>query len=321
MFGTGIVVRLRRLLGVPARAPSAATPLPPPDLAIEPVVPVCHLDPGAIFSAFPPVPSEPERGFLKDALGGRMRTSFLKHHDHLDGVVAGHPEGGKEVLHDVYEWMGTLLTVREAAPRGSLTVIELGAGWAPWLVSSALAARQLGIPVVRLLGLEASPAHHAMMAVHFADNGLDPSSHQLLLGAAGAEDGTARFPRLDDPAADWGASVLENGLDKRGWRFAAADEVPMFAVSGLVERFDRVDLLHVDIQGAEESALPAAMAALSARVRRVVIGTHGTAIDHALDAAFGGAGWALEVRQPSRFAPEGHLVLDGTQVWRNDRLA
>lgn len=315
MSGTGIVVRLRRIFG-PGLTALGLMPRPP-----APVEPVVNLDPAVIFAWFPPVAAEPERGFLRDAVGARMRTAYLKGHVHLDGVVAGHPERGRELLHEIDEWMGTLLSVREAAARGELTVIELGAGWGPWLVASALAARRIGIPVVRLLGVEASPGHHAMMLTHFADNGLDPADHTLLLGAAGARDGTARFPRLPDPSADWGASVPNGLLDRLRRHFAGHDEVPLFGVAGLVERFGRVDLLHCDIQGAEAAALPAAMPALSARVRRVVVGTHGVAIDHALDAAFSAAGWALEVRQPCGLSEEGALLRDGTQVWRNDRLA
>jgi hypothetical protein len=63
------------------------------------------------------------------------------------------------------------------------------------------------------------------------------------------------------------------------------------------------------------------MPALLARVRRIVIGTHGRYIDHALDAAVSAAGWALEARQPSLSTPEGMQLRDGTQVWRNDLLA
>jgi len=85
------------------------------------------------------------------------------------------------------------------------------------------------------------------------------------------------------------------------------------------------DLLHADLQGEEAAVLPAAMAALSARVRRVVVGTHGRGIEEVLLRAFGEAGWELEADAPCAYAQSDGdsrpaLSRDGTQAWRNPRL-
>ena len=254
-------------------------------------------------------PGEPE--FMTDFLGGRTRVAFVTGYEAFAGKVLGRPTRGAEVLYEHDEWLGTLASVIEAGERGELVVIELGARWAPWLVAAAQAAAQIpAIRSVRLLGVEATSSRHEMMVRHFRDNDLDPSAHALLLGAAGDSDGTARFAKLPDPAADWGATELHaDGPD--------FDEVPCFAIAGLVRRYDCVDLLHVNIQGAEATALPIAMPALNERVRRVVVGTHSRAIDASLSDVFQTAGWHLEARHPCTLN-DGVMVRDGTQVWRNE---
>ena len=145
-----------------------------------------------------------------DFLGGRTRISYLKGYELFDGTVLGIPKREEPVLHEHDEWLGALTSVVDAHRRGTLVAIELGAGWGPWLVSCALAARKLGgIREVHLVGVEATTSHHAMMLKHFRDNGLDPEPHTLLLGAVGDTPGVVRFPRLPDPAADWGATRVD----------------------------------------------------------------------------------------------------------------
>jgi FkbM family methyltransferase len=192
-------------------------------------------------------------------------------------------------------------------------------------VSCALAADRLGgIERLDLVGVEATISHHAMMLTHFRDNGLEPDSHVLLAAAVGDEPGSVRYPRLPDPAADWGATelTLKDGVlvDKLGRPFEEFDEVPCYTIADLVGRYPTVDLLHVDIQGAEATAIPAAMSALCEHVRRVVVGTHGPQLDWGISDAFEAAGWTLEARRPSMLTADGALVRDGVQVWRNDTL-
>ena len=284
--------------------------------------PVTPLDEAAIYARFPPRAHDSLPGFMRDFLGTRTRVAFLRGYERFDGATHGRPARGHEFLHEHDEWLGTLQSVIDAAPSGELTVLELGAGWAPWLVVAHAAARVIGgFRTVRLLGVEASADHHAMSLQHFADNGLDPAEHDLLLGAVAAADGTLRFPRLPDPAGEWGATPLDDAAagitDRRGVAFDAFDEVPAYGLAGLVERFARVDLVHCDIQGGEDEAIPAAMAALGRRVRRMVVATHGTDIEHRLGHVFAGAGWRCEAWETCRSDNDGTLLRDGTQVWRN----
>ncbi len=338
MFGTGIFVRTGRLIagsglpgshriaramgGLPEPAPPIPVELPPIPVELPPVTVVADLPEQALLGRFTPYagPAEPE--FMIDFLGGRTRVAFIKGYEDFAGRVLEAPRRGHEVLHEHDEWLGTLAAVIDAEARGEIVAIELGAGWGPWLVAVARAAAQIpAIRSVRLLGLEATPSHHAMMLQHFEDNGLHPAAHELLLAAAGDTDGVARFSKLPDPSADWGAGELSAAEIQAGGNEDAEpayDEVPRFAIAGLVRRYPNVDLLHVDIQGAEETALPLAMAALNERVRRVVVGTHSRAIDASLTRAFEDAGWTLEARHPCTLNADGIMSRDGTQVWRNN---
>src|SRR5438552_1359871 len=108
-------------------------------------------------------------GFVTNFLGVKTRLSYFSGIDHLSGVVEDYPCPNN--FHaTALEWAGLLRTVREAAGR-ELTVDELGAGWGPWLISAAVAARQIGINRVRLLGVVGSAKHVGFMHAHFQDNG------------------------------------------------------------------------------------------------------------------------------------------------------
>jgi hypothetical protein len=67
--------------------------------------------------------------------------------------VFGFPEPGASILHEYEEWQGVTRAVREAS--GSFVCVELGAGWGPWLVSSAFAAKHLGISNILWIGADA----------------------------------------------------------------------------------------------------------------------------------------------------------------------
>ena len=147
---------------------------------------------------------------------------------------------------------------------------ELGAGWAPWLVRGALAARQRRIlDVVELLAVEADPTHYAWTLQHFRDNGLDPAAYHILHGAVADMPGKLRFPVIADPDIDYGASLAA------ATRAGQTIEVVAYTLPDLLARFTGpLDFLHVDIQGAEYKALPPAMAELTQNVKSIMVGTH-----------------------------------------------
>jgi FkbM family methyltransferase len=271
-----------------------------------------------VLRHFPPWTGEGEPGFWRDFLGVRTRCEYLPDaYGVLSGAVEGPPGTEKAGLHEVAEWIGSLRSVLEARSRGSLVVVELGAGWGPWLVGAAKAAERIGIHDVRLAGVEGGEGHFAFMQQHFRDNGLDPGAHRLILGVVGAHDGIAKFPKSADPRNDYGS---EADYQAAGSASQAYEEVPCISLTSLLKELPPVDLIHCDVQGAEHEVLTAAQSTLQARVRRLVIGTHSRRIEADLLSFFAAMGWKLEDENPCGLVQSGgglHLVRDGYQIWAN----
>jgi FkbM family methyltransferase len=271
-----------------------------------------------VLNAFAPFQVEaPDQGAFRDFIGSTTRVEYLpSYHAWQAGTVERHPN--QSHLHGLGEWIGTLRSVLEAD--GSLVAVELGAGWGPWLIGAAHAARKRGIANIRLYGVEGSGDHYGYMVDHFRRNGFNPDEHHLYHAVVGAEDGVARFPRHVDNS-DYGSNaVFEGDLD--GAR--AMVEVRCIALNTLLADEERVDLIHVDIQGHEEVVLRAAIETLNRNTRRIVVGTHGRRIEEDLLELFSQAGWIIEHEQACTFRQlrDNRVVLgmDGEQVWRNPRI-
>ena len=280
----------------------------------------------AIANAFAPF-KKPESipGNIRDFLGTTMSVRYLPaDHVHLGGMVSGSiPRPGGPELHGTAEWVGTLRSILECGDK--FTAFELGAGWGPWLVASFFGARVRGIKDVNLVGVEASAEHFSFMRQHFAANGLDPDTFALHRAIIAPADGIAHFPKLHVGAEDYGANAVFNAdeRDSAATR-GELEEVRAIGLTSLLSEHERVDLIHMDIQGHEEDVLRSAILSLNARVRRMIIGTHSRSIEgHLLD-LLSAQGWICEFEQPCRMqsTADGKLLLvaDGEQVWRNPRL-
>jgi hypothetical protein len=89
-----------------------------------------------------------------------------------------------------------------------------------------------------------------------------------------------------------------------------------------MRNFDRVDLMHCDIQGTEATLLTNVIEPISAKVKRIVVGTHSFEIDRLLRSLFPKHGWILEginVCVMTEHHGKPVLIHDGAQVWRNRR--
>jgi FkbM family methyltransferase len=289
-----------------------------------------------VIRSFPRYEGPGVPGFVVDFLGTRTSTSQIALLAHLSGVVEGYPI--PQNFHaTALEWAGVLRAV--CGTHGELTAIELGAGWAPWLVTAVRAGEMRGIRQFRLLGVEGSSHHCEAMRAHFAANGIDPSAHQLLHGVVGPMDGVAEFPILADPAADWGAeavfsqrtgsagrspharSYLTRVLSRAcGAVMPPTERVPCFSLTTLLRPFANVDLVHVDIQGAEYEVIASAGEVLGEKVCWLIIATHGRSIERRLRHELGRGSWALVAEERCQYQRQRwkrQLCRDGCQVWRN----
>ncbi len=275
----------------------------------------------------------PEPGFIVDFLGVRTRVTSLAGPQRLCEGVLDIPVPG-DYHAEAIEYIGLLKSVVRA--REQFVALELGAGWGPWLVAGAKAARRRGLDPIRLYGVEADPQHYEFMVRHFVDNDLDPAEQCLMQAAVGLEHGRARWPKIADAANDWGsrpARVDAGGTNAQDASYLGAllnefIEVDVVPAREVLELEHRWDLVHIDVQGWERLICEDARAQLNSRVAYLIVGTHSRKLDGDLVDLFHREGWILEHEKPSRFTFTPGVTLlesmneaDGTQVWRNPRLA
>lgn len=226
-------------------------------------------------------------------------------------------------LHEeIYEWIAVAESVRDA--KSTFTMIELGAGFGRWLVAAEMIARRVRSDLTtKLIGVEAESTHYRWMHEHFQDNDLDPSRHTLIEAAIAPEAGELTFFEADDPSADYGqfATSEETGTDPS----RKSRKVKAISLEGLLADCPRVDLIDADIQGYERFIIPAAIEAMSKKVKRAYISIHEPLeiFDEVSD-AFSAAGWRLLKSAPVKSTLEteyGTIFFgDGHQYWINPNI-
>lgn len=279
-----------------------------------------------IFDAFAGPSSAPEPGFIIDFLGVRTRATYSPGFASYSGRVLGVPVPG-DFHAETAEWLGLLKSVRSASR--CYRAMELGAGWGPWLIAGATAARRLGISDLKLYGVEADTGRATFLEQHFADNGYDIAQHSLFRGAVGTTSGLVHWPVSDDSAADYGTRpVGKDTKDYRGREVQRVIDVTVFGINDLLHQEEHWNLLHVDVQGSEVEVCEAGLDEITARVAWVTIGTHSRLLEGQLHKLFRQAGWMLEHDKPAQFVfssaantLESMTTIDGTQVWRNPKFA
>lgn len=283
-------------------------------------------------------PTEPSAGFVTDFVGVRTRPLFLPPAVQYTSTTIGElPVPGDRLHAETIEY-AALARVLGDRRKESFEVFELGAGWGPWMALAGVLARRLGQERIGLLGVEADPRHLEFCKQHLADNGLRPPGDEpctqldgvrceLLAGAVWWEDTELSFPEGDPMDYGHAARSLAVEFEYRGFH-TEHRTVRAFGLGQLLAKVPVVDLVHLDIQGAEYEVISHSMDALATTVRYLFVGTHSRQIEGNLIALLGGKGWELLNEKPCRFALdpsvptlEGMTTRDGGQLWRNRHLA
>jgi FkbM family methyltransferase len=253
-----------------------------------------------------------EAGFFRDMFGVKTRLSYLPAmYQQYSGGIAGDFGMQHLPMHDACELRGVMEALHAA--QGSFAVMELGAGWGPWIAMCASVARRMDLPF-RLIAVEGSAEHVGYIHTHLHDNDVDPAQHRILHGVAAANDGQAGFLKL--AGFEYGATIMEQGSDD-------VDQVASYSISSLLRDEPVLDIIHCDVQGHEVDVLSAGIGALGERVRRIIIGTHGRDLEQCLFDLFGGNHWQLVEEMPCIMTVQAGrtvLVQDGAQYWVNPRL-
>jgi len=279
------------------------------------------------FSRFPQWSGTVPAGYVTNFLGQLTRVAFVKGWD-LPGRMVERQETGAypNLSEETFEWELMLAAVLEA--REHFVMVEAGAGYGRWLVGAALAMRQAHPEIpISLIGIEPEPQHYEWLLQHLRDNGLSSGEHMMIHGAVDAHDGTA-FLTMGDPAAWYGQFIVPTAEAPAVPEAQTTLRVPVYSVARLLAGHDRVDLLDMDIQGAEAGAVAAGIDAMTAKVKRAFVETHSAPIHTAVAGTFRAAGWQclhcygfVDGRAPSTDrTPYGPVEIEaGLQCWINPR--
>lgn len=157
-----------------------------------------------------------------------------------------------------------------ATPQGPINLFELGAGRGDWCLALAgiIDFKLIETPITeyRCLAVEAEPTHFEWMKTHFETQNIKAIP---IHGAISSADGGCKFLSLGDPASDYGQSVRPDGNLT----------VPGYTIDTLFNKynFDKIDILHADVQGAEYDMLLGATEVLrDKKINYMMIGTHKT---------------------------------------------
>jgi FkbM family methyltransferase len=289
----------------------------------------------AVFSRLRPWRGFVPDRYLADFLGVLTRESYYKfwRPSHPTNQVTDVPL--PDFDEEYFEWISLLEAVTMA--KDEFVMLELGAGFGRWLVRGAFAIRQYSNLPFRLVGVEAEPTHFRWMRQHFRDNGLNPDEHQLIRAAAADRDGRLWF-RVGSADEWYGQGIaapsdptprsfvqrllsLPVSLDGHRVRFQSVKAV---CLNTLLAPLARVDLIDLDVQGAEYEILRPAAAEMNAKVRRVHIETHSRDVESQLRELFQDIKWKNKHDYPCESVCETPWremkFQGGVQSWVNPRL-
>ena len=265
----------------------------------------------------------PKAGHVVNFLGVAVNRDFLPKHIASKLPDVEGPPNPANWHTDVSEVAAALRAVNLA--EHTFTMIELGCGWGCWMNSTGVAARRRGLNV-HLIGIEGDPKHISFAREACATNGFSTDEVQLYHGIAAASNGVALFPRQDEAGESWGLEPIFHADAKQ--RADALDaggyiELPMISLADAIGNHDRIDLLHIDIQGGEAELIRDCLRLITEKVAYLVIGTHSRQIEGTIFASLLAEQWLLEIERPAILnleSPQPVVQVDGVQGWRNTRL-
>ena len=274
--------------------------------------------------------SEPiTKGSVGNFLGVKTDQEFLERH-HPSNVEQSGPDQTPETLlpkatdgEPFFEFAAIHKAV--SAARDRFVMIELGGGYAARSVDAHRLLQKLNPMPSQLTIVEAEPTHFEWAKRHMLANGIDPLDHWLINAAVSA----SSDPRL----FMLGSGLYFNGIVRDGdieeivqqlidrkqtpeairnlmlggrcgmqipYDSAAGQDifdyqfVSALPLADILAPLPQVDLIDMDIQGAEDAVIPPAMEMLDRRVKRIHIGTHHADIHSGLWDLFFEHEWACE---------------------------
>jgi FkbM family methyltransferase len=187
-----------------------------------------------------------------------------------------------------------LLSILADIKRETVNMFEVGAGWGRMCLALAGVINYKLLPVIphsyRCLAVEAEPTHYRWLKETFTTQNIVGIPEY---GAVSSKSGTCHFNIVESPDSQYGQTmtpvfnrykipslgVLSHILQRK------AIKVPTYTVDELIKKhgFDHVDIIDVDVQGAEyEVVLGAEDSIKNGMIDYWLIGTHHPRLNEAL---------------------------------------
>ena len=213
------------------------------------------------------------------------------------------------------------------AARNRFVMITLGACFGAQAVGAYRALQTINPMPCKLVAVEPEPENYLWLRKHFRDNGIDPEAHWLVAAAmsdanqpiffpiGGAGSGVNNCMSTDQPRE---REILVEELIAQGRAEDTLRNLMLHNTTGIVTDvlsspriigeielvsavtlrdllapFEVVDYVEADIQQSEARVFPPFLDLLRQKVRRIHIGTHGTADHDMLHDIFLKSGWEI----------------------------
>jgi FkbM family methyltransferase len=311
-----------------------------------------------LIAALEPFEGWVKKNHLADCTGCLFDVALARPHHHAELFTAerreetARPEEAfvRTALpafgEEYFEWIDLLESVQAA--RDSYVMLELGAGFGRWGVRAWRLARKKGLSDVRILLAEADPAHLQDLRLFLQDNAV-PEKDACVVEAAVSNTAGKRFFHVlpgdpqskNDPRDEYGQLLIPPQLDNHfagnamakdyygtalydsQWQKQAI-EVASLPLRELLQAYPRIDLVNLDIQGEEHSAIENGMDELNRRTRLMHISTHNADVERRLQELLPRQGWQLRYQfacKQENETPYGRFsFVDGRQSWMNTRI-
>jgi FkbM family methyltransferase len=225
---------------------------------------------------------------------------------------------------EAFEWVALLESVADA--QSQYTMLELGAGYGRWTARAAVALRHRnpGMPM-RFIAVEAEPTHFAWMKEHLQTNKIDLTDCTLIQAPVSGKRETVHFT-VGHPEEWYGQAIIPSAdCGSSDWPKAKIVTMETVTIPDLIGDLDYVDLIDMDIQGAELPCLESSINELSRKVRRLFISTHSDEIHDTINAILSRTkGWHCHASYPMQRTHQTELgqiqFRDGIQYWENRTL-
>ncbi len=201
-----------------------------------------------VLDRFPRWSGESDGLFHHDFLGIRTDPRFKGYFtpDPPGPVAPDYPAPGPSYFELVFV-LDSVVRSCESHSR-PFTMLELGAGYGPWLVTAHRAVQIISPRSVQLVGVEMNPRHVGYLRDHLVTNGVDPTNCEIHHAAISDVDGSAMFLAEPDPNLAYGQRILRRFGD-RSTAAEAPDvqHVPCLRLEPLLDERGIVDLIHMDV--------------------------------------------------------------------------